>query len=67
MIVLMKHFLTALKNGRTLIKRKQKANDMFEQAESLLKNGKVFVPTDVTNRLENKTATTTVVEDVLLP
>ena len=38
-----------------------------EPIESLLQNGKLFVPTNVDNRLSDKTGTTCVIEDVRLP
>ena len=38
-----------------------------EPLESLLKNGKLFVPTNVDNRLSDKTGTTSVIEDLRVP
>ena len=38
-----------------------------EPIESLLKNGKLFVPTNVNNRLSDKTSTTSVISDVPMP
>ena len=42
-------------------------NNEEEPIESLLQNGKLFVPTNVDNRLSDKTGTTSVIEDVRLP
>ena len=41
--------------------------DKSEPADSLLKNGKLFVPTDVDNRLSNKIANVSVLESVPKP
>ena len=41
--------------------------EIINQAESLLKNGKLFIPTNVDNRLSDKTATTSVIVNVRVP
>lgn len=42
-------------------------NTAKEPIESLLQNGKLFVPTNVDNRLSDKTASTSSIEDVRVP